>query len=98
MLDWRRKRDKEDRQVIGLDVIPVQFGWPDRNASSSQPRRWSLGGQMDVRSDRIVRLLFCLHESVLVVLHGSIKKTQKTSPDDLAIARRSTEDVTGRRN
>jgi phage-related protein len=49
----------------------------------------------DLRSNRIARLLFCFHETVLVVLHGFIKKTQKTPPNDLAIARRRMKEVTG---
>jgi phage-related protein len=48
----------------------------------------------DLRSDRIARLLFCFHEGMLVVLHGFIKKTQKTPPNDLEIARRRLKEVT----
>jgi antitoxin HicB len=39
-------------------------------------------------SERIARLVLCFHDETLVVLHGFIKKTQKTPADDLALAKR----------
>jgi phage-related protein len=95
VLEWLRSLDKEDRQVIGFDLMRVQFGWP-----IGMPLVRNLGDGLwevrsDVRSDQIARLLFCFHERLLVVLHGFIKKTQKTSPNDLAIARRRMKEVTG---
>ena len=53
----------------------------------------SLGaGLWEVRSTlpsrRIARLLFFVHRSRIGVVHGFIKKTQKTPTDDLALAHR----------
>ena len=28
MLDWLRDLDKEERRIIGLDLMRAQFGWP----------------------------------------------------------------------
>ena len=39
-------------------------------------------------SRRIARLLFFVHEGRIGVVHGFIKKTQKTPADDLELARR----------
>ena len=39
-------------------------------------------------SRRIARLLFFVHEDRIGVVHGFIKKTQKTPADDLELARR----------
>ena len=39
-------------------------------------------------SRRIARLLFSVHEDRIGVVHGFIKKTQKTPADDLELARR----------
>lgn len=60
----------------------------------------SLGdGLWEIRSSlpsrRIARPLLCFHEGVIVVLHGFIKKTQKTPPDDLELARKRKREVTG---
>ena len=39
-------------------------------------------------SNRIARVLFGVQQGRILVLHGFIKKTQKTPPDDLVLARR----------
>jgi phage-related protein len=94
LLDWLRSLDKDDRRVIGLDLMRVQFGWP-----IGRPLVRSLkDGLWEVRSalasHRIARLILCFHDQTLVVLHGFIKKTQKTPMDDLALARRRMKEVT----
>jgi phage-related protein len=94
VLEWLRSLDKADRRTIGLDLMRVQFGWP-----IGMPLVRSLkGGLWEVRSTlpsrRIARLLLCFHEATLVVVHGFIKKTQKTPADDLALARRRMKEVT----
>jgi phage-related protein len=44
-------------------------------------------------SNRIARVLFCFHGGVAVVLHGFIKKTQRTQSADLAVARERMKEV-----
>jgi phage-related protein len=44
-------------------------------------------------SRRIARVLFFVHEGRLGVVHGFIKKTQKTPPDDLALARKRMQEM-----
>ena len=39
-------------------------------------------------SNRIARVLFCVVKERIVVLHGFIKKTQKTPDAELALARK----------
>ena len=92
--EWLRGLDSEDRRAIGLDLMRVQFGWP-----IGMPLVRSLkDGLWEVRSSlpsqRIARLVLCFHHNTLVVLHGFIKKTQKTPADDLTLARRRMTEVT----
>jgi phage-related protein len=92
--DWLRGLDKDDRRAIGLDLMRVQFGWP-----IGMPLVRSLkDGLWEVRStlpsQRIARLILCFHEQTLIVLHGFIKKTQKTPADDFALAKRRMKEVT----
>ena len=94
VLDWLRSLDKEDRRAIGLDLMRVQFGWP-----IGMPLVRSLkGGLWEVRStlpsQRIARLILCLHQQTLVVLHGFIKKTQKTPAEELTLAKRRLKEIT----
>lgn len=86
VLDWLRSLPVEDRRVIGTDLADVQFGWPVGK------RTWrSLGsGLWEVRSTlqsrRIARVLFFDADGRIGVVHGFIKKTQKTPDEDLKLA------------
>ena len=88
VLDWLRNLPPDDRRVVGTDLATVQFGWP-----IGMPLCRPLGqGLWEVRSTlssrRIARLLFFADEGRIGVVHGFIKKTQKTPQDDLDLARR----------
>jgi phage-related protein len=94
VLEWLRGLAKEDRRVIGSDLMRVQFGWP-----IGMPLVRSLkDGLWEVRStlpsQRIARLILCFHHGTLVVLHGFIKKTRKTPAEGLALAKRRMREVT----
>jgi len=92
--DWLRGLDDGDRRAIGLDLMRVQFGWPIGMplARSLKDGLWEVRSSLP--SQRIARLVLCFHDNTLVVLHGFIKKTQKTPADDLALARRRMIEVT----
>jgi phage-related protein len=85
---------EEDRKVIGEDIKDVEFSWP-----IGMPLCRSLGrGLWEVRSDlsggRIARVLFCIASSQMVLLHGFIKKTQKTPAADIEMALKRKKDIT----
>ena len=86
VLDWLRDLPQADRRAIGADLATVQFGWP-----IGMPLCRHLGnGLWEVRSDlplgRIARVIFCVRNGRMVLLHGFIKKTQKTPLADREIA------------
>jgi len=54
-----------------------------------------VGDSLKPPKPRIARLLLCFHEGAIVVLHGFIKKTQKTPLDDLELTRKRKREVTG---
>lgn len=88
VLDWLRGLPVEDRRAIGTDLATVQFGWP-----IGMPLCRSLGnGLWEVRSSlpsrRIARLLFFVEGERIGVVHGFIKKTQKTPAGELELAKR----------
>ena len=88
VLDWLRSLPADDRRAIGTDLATVQFGWP-----IGMPLCRPLGGGLwEVRttlpSRRIARLVFFVDDGRIGVVHGFIKKTQKTPADDLEIARK----------
>jgi phage-related protein len=84
--DWLKSLEQEDRYEIGTDIKTLEYGWP-----VGMPVCGSLGrGLWEVRTSlphgRIARVIFCLHENEMILLHGFIKKTQKTPPHDLELA------------
>jgi phage-related protein len=85
--DWLKRLAVEDRQVIGRDLRLVEMGWP-----LGMPLCRPLGGGLwEVRSslgsNRIARILFCATAGYMVLLHGFIKKTQKTPQSEMDLAR-----------
>ncbi len=93
VLQWLRSLPIDDRNAIGQDLARVEFGFP-----VGMPLCRALGqGLWEVRSSlprgRIARLLFCATAGELFVLHGFIKKTQKTPAQDLDLARKRMKEV-----
>jgi phage-related protein len=86
VLEWLKGLPRQDRHIIGQDLMRVQWRWP-----VGMPLCRNLGkGLWEVRSslpsDRIARVIFCAHDGELVALNGFIKKSQKTPKDELDLA------------
>jgi phage-related protein len=84
--EWLKGLDPEDRKVIGADIKDVEFSWP-----IGMPLVKPLGRELwEVRSSlsggRIARVLFCVQQQRMVLLHGFIKKSQKISKHDIELA------------
>ena len=84
--EWLKSLPREERRIIGEDLKTVQFGWP-----LGMPLVRKLDkGLWEVRSrlpDRIARVIFTSGEGWMVLLHGFIKKSQKTPQEDLILAK-----------
>ena len=84
---WLLSLTKEDRRRIGNDLRTVQIGWP-----LGMPLVRSLGGGLwELRSHilhGIARLMFIMSQGEIVLLHGFVKKTQKTPNEELDLARK----------
>jgi phage-related protein len=85
--EWLLSLSKQDRKTIGEDILKVQFCWP-----IGKPLVGGLGGGLwEVRSrlsGRIGRVIFCVEGRTMVLLHGFIKKTQRTPAHELDLALR----------
>jgi phage-related protein len=79
---------REDRRLIGYDIETVEFGWP----VGMPVCRPLAEGMYEIRThlaqNRIARVLFYIDKlGRMVLLHGFIKKSQRTPKDDLNLAR-----------
>ncbi|MDJ0719565.1 MAG: type II toxin-antitoxin system RelE/ParE family toxin [Prochloraceae cyanobacterium] len=85
--DWLLSLDREERRSIGTDIKTVEYGWP-----IGMPTCRPMGdGLFEVRTSlpslKVARVIFCIYESQMILLHGFIKKTQKTPKQDLDLAK-----------
>jgi phage-related protein len=83
---WLRGLESEDRKMIGEDIKEVEFSWP-----IGMPLVRSLGRELwEVRSslarDRIARIIFCVQQGRMVLLHDFVKTTQKTPKREIEVA------------
>lgn len=91
--EWILELPEADRHTIGKDIQKVEFGWP-----LGRPHCAPLGaGLWEVRSDldgnRIARVIFCMGDGHMILLHGFIKKTRQTPQLDMDLARKRQREV-----
>jgi len=84
--EWLTDLPREHRRMIGTDIKTVQLGWP---IGMPVVRKLDTG-LWEVRidlGDTIARVLFTVVGSDMILLHGFIKKSQKTPASDMATAK-----------
>jgi len=82
---WLKELPIEARKTIGTDIKTVQYGWP---IGMPVVRKMDTG-LWEVRSTTetgIARVLFTVVGDTMVLLHGFIKKSQKTPQEDIETA------------
>lgn len=92
--EWIMLLSEDDRHIVGKDIQKVEFGWP-----LGRPHCAPLGdGLWEIRSDlgnnRIARVIFCMGEASMILLHAFIKKTQKVPKADIDLALKRKRQVT----
>lgn len=77
----------KDRKAIGEDIKLVQFRWPLGMplVRKLETDLWEV--RTHLSGGRSARVLFTVRSTEMALLHGFIKKTQKTSANDLRLAR-----------
>ena len=86
--DWLKTLDRDDCRIIGSDIKDVEFSFP-----IGLPLCRSLSGYKDlweVRSKitgrKIARVIFYIDNGEMILLHGFIKKSQKTPKKEIELA------------
>jgi phage-related protein len=84
--EWLKELPVADRKIIGDDLKTVQFGWPLGMPliRKLEPDLWEVRSRLH---RRIARVVFTVEGDTMVILHGFIKKSQKTEAADLQLAR-----------
>lgn len=84
--EWLAGIAREQRRQIGVEIKTVELGWPIGMplVRKLEPGLWEV--RVDL-GNTIARVLFTVVDAQMVLLHGFIKKSQKTPASDLATAR-----------
>jgi len=92
--EWICSLKKNEKKKIGEDIKTVQFGWPIGMpiAKKLDQNLWEVRTKL---LNRISRVIFTIHENQIFLLHGFIKKSQKTTHEDLELAQRRLHDIKG---
>jgi phage-related protein len=90
--DWLKALDREDKRRIGVDLKTVQYGCPLGMplVRKLEPGLWEIRSQLHQRTARI---LFTVNGQRMILLHGFIKKSQRTPTADLDLALRRRRDL-----
>ena len=83
--EWLKELPRDDKKQIGEDIKTVQLGWP-----LGMPLIRKIDKELwEVRTilkDGIARVFFTIDEDYMILLHGFIKKSQKTAQNELKTA------------
>jgi phage-related protein len=92
---WLKAIDPADRKIIGDDLRTLEYGWPMGmplcRPMASHKGLWEIRSSLPSR--REPRILFCVAGGCLVLLHGFIKKAQRTPKADLDLAAKRMKEV-----
>ena len=85
--EWLMTLERDDRKTIGEDIKTLQFGWPIGMplVRKMEPGLWEIRSHL---AHGIARVLITVVENKIVLLHGFVKKSNKTPVSDLETARR----------
>jgi phage-related protein len=67
------------------------MGMPVCRSITGRKGLWEI--RSDLSNKRIARVLLCIHNGQLLLLHAFVKKTQKTPDDDLDLAMKRKKEI-----
>ncbi len=93
---WLEALGEKDERIVDTDIAVVTEHWPLVLRTSLVKKLQSEDSIWEVRSrisdgKRIARVLFTVESGEMILLHGFIKKSQRTPRRDLRLARRRKE-------
>lgn len=83
--EWLKELPREDKRKIGEDIKTAQIGWPLGMPLIRKIDRdlWEVRTRLE---DGIARVFFTVDDNHMILLHGFIKKSQKTPQNELKTA------------
>lgn len=99
--EWLEGLGTRDERIIDADITIVAEHWPLVARTRLVKKLKDKGNLWEIRiriseGKRIARILFTIEAGEIILLHGFIKKSQKTQRRDLRLARKRSELWKGR--
>lgn len=92
--EWILDLPEDDRHTVGKDIQKVEFGWPLGRLYCAPLGAGLWEVRSALNSGRIARVIFCMGDGAMILLHGFIKKTQKTPKADIGLALKRMKELT----
>ena len=91
--EWLEGLGERDEIIIDTDITVVAENWPSVVGTSLIKKLKGEEDLWEIRSrisdgKRIARVVFTVESGEIILLHGFVKKSQRTPRKDLRIARR----------
>ena len=99
--EWLEGLGTRDERIIDADITIVAEHWPLVARTRLVKKLQDKGNLWEIRTrisegKRTARILFTIEAGEIIILHGFIKKSQKTPRRDLRLARKRSELWKGR--
>ena len=77
-----------DRKIIGVDIMTIEMSWPIGypTVRKLDTNLWEVHSK--ISDKRISRVFFTIEGSDMILLHAIIKKSQKTSQEDIDLSKK----------
>ena len=86
--EWLRALEMDYKKSIGEDIKLIQFRWPLGMPLVRKMETDLWEARSNLANGNISRVFFTVSGSQMVLLHGFIKKAQKTPKKEIDLARR----------
>ena len=91
--EWLKSLDEVDRRVIGQDIATAEYGWPVGMALCRSMGKGLFEIRSNISDGRIARVAFAVLDEHMLLLHGFVKKSQKTPKPDLDLAEKRLKEI-----
>ena len=83
--EWLKELPRDDKRQIGEDIKTARLGWPLGMPLIRKIDKdlWEVRTRL---ADGVARVFFTVDRDYMILLHGFVKKSQKTPQNDLKTA------------
>lgn len=91
--EWLYSLDRNDRKTVGEDIKTVEYGFPIGLPVCRKLESKLYEVRSNISDGKIARVIFTVVSGYMILLHGFIKKTQKTPKSDIDLAKKRKKDI-----